>query len=109
MHSESDLMQKIGGYLEYHYRQGMNIVNSLLKQNDVFCPLTLFESLAINIQTQKKIVIKDTVYTCLVSNVGTDEAFKIKWELELRITFINLQWEQINLFKQSFTLNVNIT
>lgn len=59
MYSKEEMEIKLGSYSNYdfQYRQVSNLVKTLQQQYDVFrLPLTLFESLAINIQDQKRVL-----------------------------------------------------
>lgn len=58
MFSKKEIQVKLGSYpgLEFHYKQVCNLIQTLQWNYDEFRPLTLFESMAINIQDQKRVL-----------------------------------------------------
>lgn len=78
-------MQKIGEFpgFQHQYRQVFSLVTTLQLEYDVFHSLTLFESLAINMEGQKKVTA--WLYNWLLLNVSKNNRVKTKWEHDLGI------------------------
>lgn len=67
---------------------------------------SLFESLAINIQNQKRLLAQ--FYNWLLIRTSVVRTAEVKWGRELSANFTASQWERLNMFNQTFSENVNI-
>lgn len=70
-------------------------------------PLTVFESLAINIQGQKRVLLLAWLYNWLLTRTSIIRGVKAKWGRELNTSFTAPQWKKIHMFNQTFSLNTN--
>lgn len=78
MFSKEEMTLKLGFCLEFEfqYRQVYNLVKSLQQKYDLFQPMALFESLAINIQNQKSLLAQ--LYNWLLIKTGESITIKSK-------------------------------
>lgn len=107
MFSEEEMKSKLGCYpgFEFQYRQIHNLFKMLQQNYDLFRPMILFESLAINIH-QKSLLAQ--LCNWLLIQTGELSTFKGKWERVLGGNFTDAQWERLDEFNQTVSVNVNI-
>lgn len=68
--------------------------------------MTLFETLATNIQGQRRLLAQ--LYTWLLEETSVGSKQKKKWKRALNLSYSTTQWEQLNLVSQTFSISVNI-